>query len=321
MPTRKRLIRIGCLVAAVANLLAVFFFVVRPWYLHWQANADELARTLPGDDIFTDIRSNEQTTRAITIRAPAAHVWPWLAQIGQDRAGFYSYELLEDLVGCEMPREERIHSEYQQWSIGDWLWMYPQRKIGGMGRAILAAYEPGHFMVFATRQVGTKPSEPYNGTWAFVLEPIDSESSRLIIRGRASGPRSAWGTAFDHLAFEPIHFVMERRMMEGIKAFAQGGRLSPLRDAVQIATWLGAVLLMIAAAFMTLRGPNFVEALATFFLSAVLLQWLMFGQPAPGWGVVGLVAATALLWQGRRRVRVRAESASRRSSSAPSSTV
>ena len=108
---------------------------------------------LPGDEIVPAARSRE--TRAITIAAPAAQVWPWLAQLGQDRAGFYSYRLLENLVGCEMPNIEQLDPRLQSWKLGDKLWMYPPRKAGGVGFAVLAAYEPGRALGFATRQIGT----------------------------------------------------------------------------------------------------------------------------------------------------------------------
>ncbi len=106
-PSKRGLALLGSLSAT----LFVFFWFVRPWYLHWGATDEETRRALPGDEIIG--HANRQETRAITIDAPVERVWPWLAQLGQDRGGFYSYDLLENLVGCAMPTAEprrRRHS-------------------------------------------------------------------------------------------------------------------------------------------------------------------------------------------------------------------
>ena len=118
--------------ATTVAILSAFLLLVRPWYLHWGATDEEARRSLPGDGIIPNAVG--QGTRAITIRAPVERVWPWLAQLGQDRGGFYSYDLLENLVGCEMPTIDRLDPEKQAWRPGDKLWMYPQHKAGGAVR-------------------------------------------------------------------------------------------------------------------------------------------------------------------------------------------
>lgn len=82
---------------------AAYVAVARPWLRRWGATPDELEKPLPGDELVPD--PGVVTTRAVTIDAPVEEVWPWLAQIGQDRGGFYSYEWLENLAGaaCETP--------------------------------------------------------------------------------------------------------------------------------------------------------------------------------------------------------------------------
>jgi hypothetical protein len=131
----------------------VFFAVVRPWYMGWGATALEQVRPLPGDALVPG--APEQETRAITVQAPAEQVWPWVAQLGQDRGGFYSYRLLENLVGCDMPNLHHLDPALQQWQVGDKLWMYPPHKLNGAGHATLAVLEPGRTLVFTTRQIGT----------------------------------------------------------------------------------------------------------------------------------------------------------------------
>src|SRR4051794_8661522 len=123
------LFRLSALSAAKLCLLGLLYFGARPWYLHWGPTESELRARLPGDDLVELPPDHSVTTRAITIQAPAHQVWPWLAQLGQDRGGFYSYELLEDAVGADMPRVERLRPELQRWSKGDKLWMYPPHKL------------------------------------------------------------------------------------------------------------------------------------------------------------------------------------------------
>src|SRR5690349_13258123 len=115
------------LLLAVAILIKTHFLVARPWFSTWGATAQEAQATLPGDELVPNARG--QTTRAIAIDAPAERVYAWLAQTGQDRGGFYSYDVLEDLVGCEMPRVERLNPALQHWKLGDKLWMYPEHKL------------------------------------------------------------------------------------------------------------------------------------------------------------------------------------------------
>ena len=90
---------------SLAALLAVLFiqFVVylvcfRPYILQWGATREECSMSMPGDK-YAEIIS---CTRAVDIHAPAAGVWPYLADLGADRGGFYSYYFLERLFNCEI---------------------------------------------------------------------------------------------------------------------------------------------------------------------------------------------------------------------------
>jgi hypothetical protein len=59
------------------------------------------------------------------------------------------------------------------------------------------------------------------GTWSFILDPIDKHSTRLIMRSRSSEQLSFLEKLFDHFVFDPAHFIMERKMMLGIKERAE----------------------------------------------------------------------------------------------------
>ena len=231
-----------------------------------------------------------QETRAITVAAPARQVWPWLTQIGQDRGGFYSYRMLEDLVGCEMPNVEYLDPRLQQWKLGDKLWMYPPRKAGGAGFATLAAFEPGRAMGFGTRQIGTPVTAPADGSWTFVVQPIDETSSRLLFRGRAAGGLRSFAAVFDVAVFEPVHFAMERRTMEGIKTLAEGGRPSEVSDGIQVALWTALFVAFVVSGALVLAGRGVGEHLLTFTGAGLLFQLLTLVQPSPAIGLALLVA-------------------------------
>jgi hypothetical protein len=287
--------RAGAISAGFALLLLGFFALVRPWYLSWGAAAALQTAYLPGDRLLWQGAPRE--TRAITIHAPADTVWPWVAQVGQDRGGFYSYELLENLAGCEMRNLDILVPAIQHWEIGDQLWMYPPKKLGGMGHAPLAIHEPGHALVFYTRRTGTESTDPPDGSWAFVVEPIDPGTSRLVMRGRARGSLSLLGAAFNHGIFEPVHFVMERKMMEGIKARAEGRHVSKAADDTQIGLWIVTFVAFIASAALALAGRQWQRRTVTFIGAGVLFQLLTLVQPGINVGiplVIGLYLAIFL---------------------------
>ena len=275
--------RAAMLAACFSGLLLAFFLFARPWYLSW--GADQRLRTaqLPGDNLLW--LGTPRETRAVLIQAPASQVWPWVAQIGQDRAGFYSYEILENLVGCEMKNLDYLIPALQHWQEGDKLWMYPPDRAGGIGQAPLARYDPGHSLVFYTRRPGTALTGQPDGTWAFVVEPVDNETSRLIMRGRGRGSLGLLGASFERSIFEPIHFVMERKMMEGIKMRAEERPVSSARDNVQVLLWVLTFALLIASGILVLEGRGWRWHAVTFTAAGLLFALLTLAQPSVFLGV------------------------------------
>jgi hypothetical protein len=248
---------------------------------------------LPGDQIARNATSQE--TRAITIDAPLEKVWPWVAQTGQDRGGFYSYDLLENIVGCEMPTTDVLRPEKQQWKLGDKLWMYPADKAEGVGFATLRTYIPGNALGFGTRAFGTSMNDPEDGSWAFVLLPEGREKTRLLLRGRGPTGRTLLGRAFNSGIFEPAHFAMERRMMIGIKQLAEGDDRGHWENHLMVGLWTIVFFMFVGSVWRILRSPNFARGLVSFLISAALFQYLSLGQP-PVWVGAILVGITMFLW-------------------------
>jgi hypothetical protein len=296
--------RLAFLAAALAGLVGLYALLARPWMQRWGATDAELAARLPGDELVP--QAHGQETRAITIGAPAATVWAWVAQIGQDRGGFYSYQALENVVGCEMPNVQRLVPALQRWKVGDKLWMYPPRKAGGAGHATLAAFEPGRALAFATRQIGTSPAAPPDASWTFVVEPIDERSSRLIFRGRGSGGLRFVPAAITLGMFEPMHFAMERRTMTSVKELAEGGRPGTAQDTAQVILWTFVFAAFVTAGVLTIVARRPGRPIAAFITAGLLFQILTLVQPHPALGAA-LAGAAALAIARPRSHRLRAQ--------------
>ncbi|HXY91302.1 MAG TPA: hypothetical protein VEP49_02405 [Acidimicrobiia bacterium] len=197
--------------AVVLAKLFVFERYVHPWMARWGASDAEVDGTLQADALVRpDVR---RTTRAITVDAPVSAVWPWLVQIGEDQAGFYSYSWLERLARTDMHNADTVHEEWQQRERGDTVWL--GHRWGELGRQVAAVCEPGRALVlvsprdFAAVEAGRLAS----GYWGFFLEPIDGERTRVIVRSSGGAVGTAW--------FDVVHFLMEQKMMRGLEQRAE----------------------------------------------------------------------------------------------------
>jgi hypothetical protein len=205
LSTVVKAVRLRYAVLFVLLLVVVYWCGIHPWMTNWGSTAAERQMTLPGDDLNPD-RSG-QSTLAITIHAPSDVVWQWLVQIGQDRAGFYTYTWLENLIGADIHNSDEIHPEWQHLTIGDAWRLVPPDYLWGLGKDAVSPVlmvEPGHALVL----------EMFG---AHVIVPIDEHTAWLIVRGQ-SGPVSLVKTMF----MDPVVFTMERRMLLGLKARAEG---------------------------------------------------------------------------------------------------
>ena len=200
--------------AAIMGSLApwAYLLAVRPWHLRWGATEDETRRTLPGDELVA--HPAWESTRAVTIQAPASEIWPWLVQMGQGRGGLYTYDWLENLAGLDIHSADRIIPELQHLEIGDSV------GFSAEGEPKVAAIEPNRLL---TLHISS------NFSWAFVLEKPDERTTRLILRSRIDAkPRQLFALAYS-LFVELPHFIMERKMLLGIKERAESGQ--PARTA------------------------------------------------------------------------------------------
>jgi len=193
--------------AALVVFVALYVALVRHWHMRWGATPDEVRRAMPGDSLVRD--PFEVTTRAITIDAWPAHVWPWLAQMGKGRGGLYSYDWLDRVFGVlDAPSADTLIARFQAIEAGDTI------PIGGGPGWPVAIARPNELLLLDVRQAGA------HVTWAFVLEPIAPARTRLIMRVRARLPNT-WQRPVLIAVLDPAEFLMVRRQLLGIRDRAE----------------------------------------------------------------------------------------------------
>jgi hypothetical protein len=189
---------------ATAHLATYGFW--RRWCLEWGSTAAEARAVLPGDELLET--PGLISTRSITINAEAGQIWPWLVQMGPGRAGAYTYDWIENLLGLDMHSADMIIPAYQQITVGD-SW-----HLGERGPVLrVARLEPEHALVLR--------SDDGHWIWAFVLQ-AGNGTTRLVSRNRITTASAHWlPRAATRYLMEPGSLVMERKMLLGIKERAE----------------------------------------------------------------------------------------------------
>lgn len=221
--------------AAIATgaALAAYLLYVRPRHIRWGATDEEVECPMPGDEVVE--HPNFVATRAVTIEAAPEEVWPWLVQIGSGRAGFYSYDWIDNAV---RPSAREIVPEYQDLKEGDTILDGPPGsafftvRLMEPNRAFVL-YSDTHLRLLVPRSIRDNPRYGIYGefSWAFVLEEQGETSTRLIVRTRAN-----WGPPLYRALTMPFvvvggEFFTTRKMLYGIKRRVErtgqgtGGRL------------------------------------------------------------------------------------------------
>jgi hypothetical protein len=196
---------------ATGGAVAAYVLIARPRQLRWGATDAEFNESLPGDDLIANAALS--ATRAITIRASASQVWPWIAQLGQERGGFYSYDWLENLARCDIHSADRIVPEWQDIVVGDEVKLAPEVGL------VVASVEAGRSLVLRGGFPMGNVAPPYDFTWAFALRDEPDETTRLLVR-----ERYAYTRPWARLVVEPaeaVSFVMTQKMLRGIRDRAE----------------------------------------------------------------------------------------------------
>jgi hypothetical protein len=224
---RKRMV-FGIILLAVLALIAVFYLVVRPWSHRRGATDAEVTRALPGDDLVPAPKTGY--TQAITIDAPPAQVWPWVVQIGYQRAGWYTYEFAYRLLKANDFYDgdrsaERIIPELQDLQVGDSVKIFEQAPFTVM------QVEPRRVLVLLAR-VNTEsgqffelsdslPAHYLNQSWVFYMEEAGPGQTRLIARWRGDYSPDFGNMLGIAIPTEAGALLMQPKMLKGIKERAE----------------------------------------------------------------------------------------------------
>lgn len=225
--SRDRL-RARVLAVSAASAAAAYGLWLRPRVLTWGATGEEAARDYPGDELIPD--PDDGATMATTLPVPPESVWPWLAQMGGDRGGWYSRDWLDN---NGRPSVDRIVPEWQDLRVG-------QR----LSRAAVPGQEPGSFTVvtlepnrtlvlrssyglFTGRDFdprsGPGTSPWVDGIWGFHLRPTGG-GARLVARSRNRGGPPLISRPFALLLGEPMHFAMQTRQFRNLRRLVTAHR-------------------------------------------------------------------------------------------------
>jgi hypothetical protein len=277
-PAHRLVRRLGLLVAVTLSVALMYAWVIQPWHMHWGATPAEIQQTWPGDQPTAPY----VTTRAVTIDAPPEAIWPWIVQMGQGRGGLYSYEVLENLAGSDLHNADRIHPEWQHLAVGDVIRPVPDGYLGlaDSPEYTVAAIEPNHFLIL-------------DGFATFVLDQIDEQTTRLIVRGSSTSP-------FESM--EPFNFIMGRRMLLGVKERAEGTLHTSALDIAEVLSWMLAFAASVIAGIWVLVRRAWLQPLALLVAAIASLLLLLFWRP-PLWagGLLDVSLIVALVWTERTR--------------------
>jgi len=213
------------------GILAAFGYlaIIRPWYKKWGSKGFEAEMSLPGDNLMA--APKVIINRSIQISAPPEKVWPWLIQIGHQRAGWYSYDQLENAVGVadfiDGHSSTRIIPELQNLKVGDFIPAAPEPYLK-FEVVHLAQPESMVLQAFMHPFTGKnlRADDANNGIWlrqiwSFYLAETEDRNTHLIFRSRIDYNPGIIMNPVSWFMIEPAHFIMEQKMLKGIKLRAE----------------------------------------------------------------------------------------------------
>jgi hypothetical protein len=196
-------------VAVIAIFLLVYQFIILPRLLSLGATGKEISRSYPGDERIKS--SGYSNTLAVTVNATPSKIWPWIAQMGLNKGGFYSYTSLENLFGCDLKNADELHDAWQHPKVGD---IEPvcksQEGKPGSGWQVGIVEERKALVWY-----GLNDTEWMMGIY---IDSIDAHRSRLITRQAFKYP-AKWTQQWilEKLWFEWAHCIMQYGMIKGIE--------------------------------------------------------------------------------------------------------
>jgi hypothetical protein len=203
------------------TLAVLYWFPIRRWMGRWGTTSSDLSRVMAGDPLIVD--PTYSGTMAVIVNARPEHIWPWLAQMGYQRGGLYSYDWLDRLFGyLDRPSATSILPEFQHLAVGDAI------PLGRGPSWPVATSEPGRALVLDMRNM-----KGMDWVWQFGLYTVDEKRTQLVSRSRVRA-RTVWARLLTSV-IEPAGFVMTRRMLLGLKQRAEALAAAPGDPSVRAA--------------------------------------------------------------------------------------
>lgn len=275
-------IKILAILILIGFLIAIYAFAVQPWYSKWGATVPEQQMSLPGDEIV--IKPNWKYTQAISIHASPGEIWQWLVQIGQGRGGFYSFELLENMIGCDIHNADHIIPEFQQLVVGDSIKLHPE-----------APGIPVVLVDSATAIVmgGSDPNQINAASWSLLIKASDVTTTRMIARFRSSYSPTLGNVLLQRIFVQPTSLFMQKRMLIGIKQRAEETFRSSVSENIQAILWLLIFGLLIVILISISIRRNWIRLFLIGLLTGLMLLLFIAWQP-PIW--IGIMMVILLLF-------------------------
>ncbi|WP_067461218.1 hypothetical protein [Actinomadura macra] len=205
-------------IAICAVAAGAYAALIRPRLLRWGATAQEAGASYPGDDLVE--HATGQSTMAASLPAPPEDVWPWLVQMGCQRAGWYSWDRLDN---GGRPSADRIVQEWQDLKLGS---RVPTVPSGAFWFTVAAIDPPTTLVLRADLELpcgkwfdprGPRPKAYTDGIWAFHLRPLPDGGTRLIVRTRGRGRPAAVDRLIAWSFGEAAHFIMQHRQFRNLR--------------------------------------------------------------------------------------------------------
>jgi hypothetical protein len=270
--------------ALLALIIGSYYFAIRPDQLRWGATPEELARPLPGDHLVAP--TSLCATRAVTIAGRPEDIWPWILQIGYDRAGFYGYDLIENLGSKRGIRSAaNIVPDLQRLSVGDRVYM------SRIAYLVIYSMTPYRFLIWADAD------DPPHGAFTFGLFPLDANHTRLVIRARLRYHWTDTRILLD-LFTEFGDHVAVPRMLLGIRDRVEGHPVQPLAvESMEITVWMAALLeFLVAIALIPVRREWWRDWITALLASSALLFALYAREPLWAGALLQIPILVSMVW-------------------------
>lgn len=253
--------------------LSIYDLYLKPIITTWGASEYEVSMPMAGDDKNLMVTS----TRAILINASQADVWLWLMQLGADRGGFYSYTFIEKFFGYETRHQDIIKAEFKEIKVGEII-----RGSINEQRSII----PYNFPVLYVQPIDTFVLENW-GT--FLLIKVNNQQTRLIIRTQEPKTSNPWVKIKNYIAL-PLHFIMERKTLMGIKARAETGasvKISQIQDII----WFSGIILsgLLICCFIFVGRGILQSVILPSIYSTFLVFTILLWDPIPIYSISLLI--------------------------------